>query len=84
MTVKLANESGMGILCWTWQVGDKRASITWYEGCGAPIAQLGTRAPMPVASPERFGWKEPETGRQAMTAVRQFAQRFADQLAEES
>jgi hypothetical protein len=69
----------MGVITFTWTLDAKRAAVTWWEGEPGPLAELGDAA-MPVRNPERFGWKQPTSGKQAVRLVQQVAQQFADQL----
>lgn len=80
--VTLANESALGVYSFAWQVDGHKAVIQWGEGMAEPLAFFG-RAMQPIARPERFGWTGPPSGssRQQLTAVKAFAQAFADALA---
>jgi hypothetical protein len=82
----LANESGMGVLMFTWRSAStgNTGRVIWYDGCGSgPMFQWYSAAaakevpPVAIATPERFGWRG---GKVTPGAVRKFAQAFANHL----
>lgn len=83
MSVRLVNESALGIYVMSWQSGParKRAVITWCDGMPEPMLEFfvsGLNAmskPVAIRNPERFGWRTPVT----RASFKAFAQAFADQ-----
>jgi hypothetical protein len=83
MSVRLVNESALGIYVMSWQSGParKRNAITWCDGMAGPVLEFfvsgrGTMSPpVPIRNPERFGWQTPVR----LATFKAFAQRFADE-----
>jgi hypothetical protein len=88
MTVKLVNESALGIYVFTWQSGPakRRNVISWFDGLEEPrleffISGRGVMSPpTPIRNPERFGFKLP----MSLKRYKDFCQKFADACEEES
>jgi hypothetical protein len=83
MSVKLVNESALGIYVMSWQSGParKRNAITWCEGMDTPALEFyvsgrgAMSPPVPIRNPQRFGWKP----RVTLATFKAFAQAFADE-----
>lgn len=88
MSVKLVNESALGIYVMSWQSGParKRSVVTWCEGMTEPVLEFfisGRNAmsrPVPIRNPERFGWRMPVK----LATFKTFAQCFADEAEAEA
>lgn len=86
MTIRLVNESALGIYVFAWQTGGKRCELTWYEGLDLPafsfyVTDAGRMSPgVPVRNPERFApWPLPAgSARKTMASFKVLATAFAE------
>lgn len=91
MTIKLVNESALGIYTLTWQSDGKRCELSWYEGLDLPAFSFYVSArgqmspPVPVRNPERFApWPLPAgNAKKAMAGFKAFATAFAEAAEQE-
>ena len=88
MSVKLVNESALGIYVMSWQSGParKRNAITWCDGMAEPALEFyvsgrdAMSPPVAIRNPERFGWQPAAaTSKARLANFKAFCQRFADE-----
>jgi hypothetical protein len=88
MSVRLVNESALGIYVMSWQSGPgrKRNAVSWFEGMGDPALEFyvtgrdAMSPPVAIRNPQRFGWVAGAMSAKARLAnFKTFAQRFADE-----
>jgi hypothetical protein len=80
MTIKLVNESALGIYHFSWKSGTGgRCEVLWCQGAPFPsftfwISGRGRMSSLiPIREPERFGWVEPRN----LADFKAFAERYA-------
>lgn len=86
MSVKLVNESALGIYVFTWQAhGNKRCELSWYEGLATPAFSFYVSArgrmspPVAVRNPERFApWPLPSGKGKQLAGFKALATAFAE------
>lgn len=86
MSVKLVNESALGIYAFSWKSNGSRCELSWYPELDTPafsfwVSGRGRMSPpMAVRNPERFASWPPPAGShaKAFAGFKTFASAFAE------